>query len=187
MTRRGARQRAPLPSGLHGWDGLSFNIQGKASGLGELRSRSWSKSSDVASLVPTKEESPRQKAHTLGAGSGSHRPSGQGGWQVCGFQVPPSTAGCSSRMGAACTAPCSAALQWRGADPLWLLLLHVCANQGSRMLPWSCVWVPMGLAQQPVNHQCSTPHTWGCKQPENCHGGCQKMPHSRKLPLATAW
>lgn len=49
----------------------------------------------------------------------------------------------------------------------------------------SCVWIPVEPAQQRVTQR-PTPHTWGCNQPENFHGGCQEMPHNRKLPLATA-
>lgn len=54
------------------------------------------------------------------------------------------------------------------------------------MTPRSCVRIPVGPAQQHVTQQHSTPHAWGCNQAENFHGGCREMPHSRKLPLATA-
>lgn len=51
--------------------GKAFISIGKAQGLGELRSRSWSQLSHVVGPVLTKEESHCQKARTLRAGSSS--------------------------------------------------------------------------------------------------------------------
>lgn len=78
----------------------------------------------------------------------------------------------------------STALEW--GFSLGVAAAPCLDKPGAQDSTWSCVRVPVGPALQRVTH--STPHpVWGCNQPENFHRECREMPHSRKLPLATAW